>query len=73
MKKAVIDRIIDGAQAVLLVGEDETEKVVSFNDLPSGAGEGMWLLLHPDGTIEIDLKETNKVMSRIKDKMALLP
>jgi len=38
--EAVVDRIVDGARAVLLVGDDETELVVPVALLPEGAGEG---------------------------------
>jgi len=40
---AVIDRIEDGALAVLLVGPDEIELVISIELLPEGAKEGDWM------------------------------
>jgi len=72
MQKAVIDRIVDGKHAVLLVGEDETEMVLPVKDIPEEAREGTWVVLHEDGSIVIDEAETDRVKSRIQDKMALL-
>lgn len=72
MKKAVIDRIVDGQLAILLVGEDETERTVSVAELPEGANEGVWLILHEDGRIEIDQEETTRTDNRIQNKLAML-
>ena len=43
--RAVVDRIVDGEHAVLLVGDDEVELVVPAGRLPEGAGEGAMLTL----------------------------
>jgi hypothetical protein len=40
---AVVDRIVDGRRAVLLVGEAEVEVHVEVGLLPAGTGEGDWL------------------------------
>lgn len=72
MQKAVIDRIVDGKHAVLLVGEDETERVLPVENLPDGAREGIWVILHEDGSIVVDEAQTDLVKSRIQEKMALL-
>jgi len=48
--RAVIDRIVDGAIAVLLVGPDEVELHVPARDLPEGAGEGSWVVLDREVT-----------------------
>jgi hypothetical protein len=45
-RTAVIDRIVDG-QAVLLVGEEETELTVPAADLPADVGEGDWVVVDP--------------------------
>lgn len=37
---AVVDRVVDGRSAVLLVGDDEQELVVPIALLPDGTGEG---------------------------------
>jgi len=42
---AVVDRIEDGALAVLHVGPDEVELVVDVALLPEGTREGDWLVL----------------------------
>jgi len=41
----VVDRIVDGRHAVLLIGPDETELVVDVALLPEGTLEGDWLRL----------------------------
>jgi hypothetical protein len=42
---AVLDRIVDGRLAVLLVGPDEVELVLDASSLPEGAVEGDWFHL----------------------------
>jgi hypothetical protein len=73
MIKAVIDRIVDGKHAVLLVGESEEEQVVSCSLLPEGVDEGSWLNVQFEGdqvvSIEVDQDETEKRKRRIQDKM----
>ncbi|MEX1028136.1 MAG: DUF3006 domain-containing protein [Candidatus Paceibacterota bacterium] len=75
-EKAVIDRIEDGEQAVLLVGEDERERIVPVSSLPDDAKAGNWLKVRFDGDelVEavVDLEETERVKERISDKMARL-
>lgn len=72
-EKAVVDRIVDGHTAVLLVGEDEREMLVSVNDLPEGAGEGAWLLVIGDPPrFQLDPEETARVRERIAGKLELL-
>jgi hypothetical protein len=44
----VIDRIVDGTTAVLLVGPSEDELLVPADVLPEGAREGSWLLVDLD-------------------------
>ncbi len=45
MDRAVIDRIVDGDTAVLLVGPTEDPLHVPMEALPEGASEGDWLVL----------------------------
>lgn len=72
-EKAVVDRIVDGHTAVLLVGEDEREMLVSVDDLPDGAREGAWLRVMGDPPrLELDLEETARVRERIAGKLELL-
>jgi hypothetical protein len=40
---AVVDRIVDGLHAVLLIGEAEVEVHVDVALLPEGTAEGDWL------------------------------
>lgn len=71
--KAVVDRIVDGQTAVLLVGDDEREMPVPVATLPAGAGEGSWLLFHPlDGSLELDEEETARRRAAIQDKLSRL-
>ena len=41
----VVDRIVDGHHAVLLIGPDEIELVIDVDLLPEGTAEGDWLRL----------------------------
>lgn len=43
--RAVVDRIVDGATAVLLVGPDELELHLPAEALPEGATDGTWVIL----------------------------
>lgn len=76
IEKAVIDRIVDGKHAVLLVGKDEQQYIIPVEQLPQGAQEGSWLevLLEEGSTQEIRLlmEDTEKIKRRIEDKMSLL-
>jgi predicted O-methyltransferase YrrM len=75
-QKAVIDRIVDGRHAVLLVGGVETERVVPVDQLPAGAREGAWLRVRFEGDqlveAALDPKETERARQRVGDKMAQL-
>ena len=73
MEKAVIDRIVDRAIAVILVGDDEREHHYPADRLPAGASEGTWLRVEVEGgeivSIEVDQEEAETVRRRIQDKM----
>ena len=75
-EKAVIDRVEDGDQAVLLVGEDERERIVPVSSLPEKAQAGSWLKVRFEGdelvAVALDLDEAERVKERITDKMARL-
>lgn len=74
--KAVIDGIVDGHIAVILVEECKKEFYYSADRLPPGAVEGSWLEMgvKNDEIISIQLDETTKreVSSRISEKMKQL-
>jgi len=76
LAKAVVDRIVDKRHAVLLVGENEVEKIVHVDKLPPGAGEGTWLRVEFEGdelvVAEVDAEETARVKARITAKMERL-
>lgn len=71
--RAVVDRIVDGAHAVLLVGENEVEHIVPVDLLPAEAEEGTWLTVYFDGDqlvrAEIDASMTQAVRERIATKL----
>ncbi|MEX0761014.1 MAG: DUF3006 domain-containing protein [Dehalococcoidia bacterium] len=72
-EQAVIDRFVDDAQAVLLVGEQEIEHIVPVTALPPGAQPGTWLNVRFDGDtlVEavVDEVETERVRERLSEKM----
>jgi hypothetical protein len=43
--RAVVDRVVDGRTAVLLVGPDETEAHVDVTSLPAGVSDGTWVVV----------------------------
>ena len=73
MDKAVIDRIVDGRTAVILVGEDERQHHCPADRLPEGAKEGTWLRVQVESgsvvAMEVDQEETDEVRRRIQEKM----
>lgn len=73
---AVVDRLVDGSWAVLLVGSEETERVVPSAALPDGARAGTWLKTRWDGEklLEaiIDHEATGAATRRIASKLAQL-
>ncbi|QQK75855.1 DUF3006 domain-containing protein [Salicibibacter cibarius] len=75
-EKAVLDRIEDGKHAVLLIGDEEKEKIIPSSELPEGSKEGMWFQVDLEDSkivkISIDQAETKKREKRISDKMAKL-
>lgn len=75
IKKAVLDRVID-ENAILLVGNEEEEMIVSAADLPEGIQEGDRLVVTFDEqqivALEYDEEATIEAKTRIQNKMALL-
>lgn len=76
IQSAVIDRIVDGRYAVLLVGRDEVERIVPKHELPAGVREGTWLKVRFRGDClvyaVIDKETTEAAAQRIHAKMELL-
>ncbi|MCP8615934.1 DUF3006 domain-containing protein [Salirhabdus salicampi] len=76
MKKAVVDRIVDGKHAVLLVGQKEKEIIIDAVRLPEKAIEGTWVTIKQKGedveVISINDNETVETKQRIENKMDLL-
>jgi hypothetical protein len=77
-QKAVLDRIVEN-KAVLLVGDEQIEQIISIDTLPDNAKEGDWLTIEFDETndnviirLEIDEESTNAIKERIAYKMSLL-
>lgn len=75
MMKAVLDRIEEG-KAVLLIGDEQVEKIIEAQLLPPDAAEGTWLLItmKEDEITEIiiDHETTKAAKERIKQKQAKL-
>jgi len=76
-ERAVVDRILEGRQAVLLVAEGEVERVVPADRLQTGTREGTWLRVRFEGgelvvEAEVDREETERSRRRIEDKLERL-
>ncbi len=73
--QAVVDRFEED-KAVLLVGEEEEQLVVSRAELPEGVKEGDWLRARIEDDVllsaTIDEEETARAKSRIADKLERL-
>ena len=73
--EAVLDRIVDGRFAVLLVGEEEEEHMIPMFEMPQGSKEGMKFNLSFIGkdiiSIEIMNEEVGK-SQELNEKLALL-
>lgn len=73
---AIVDRIEDGDQAVLLVGQEEKEMIVKLSSLPPGVKDGVCLQLVLENdqivTATIDLEQTNQLTEQSSQKMLLL-
>ncbi|HLT57618.1 MAG TPA: DUF3006 domain-containing protein [Limnochordales bacterium] len=73
---AVVDRLVDGQWAVLLVGDSQVERVVPRTALPAAAREGTWLKTEWDGErlvwAAVDEAATRQAQERIADKLARL-
>lgn len=73
---AVIDRIVDGKTAVLLVGNEQKQLLAPIEDLPEGSKEGLWLLIELENnkliTAELDKEQTENMKKRISAKRELL-
>ncbi|PIB54588.1 DUF3006 domain-containing protein, partial [Pseudomonas sp. 2822-17] len=77
MMQAVIDRIVEGKHAVVLIGEDEVEKIVPIELISDNVNEGDWIEIKIDNdgniiSIEQDTQSTKGTKQRVKNKMELL-
>jgi hypothetical protein len=74
--RAVIDRIVDGITAVLLVGPDEIEAHVPAASLPDDARDGTWLVVDVgDCTVrvlEVDRELTERRAADVDARLARL-
>lgn len=75
-EKAVVDRIVDGQHAVLLVGEAESEHVIPAKALPEQAREGAWLRVRIESGVLVDFaldaEETEQARQRVRSKLEQL-
>ena len=73
MTRAVIDRIVDGEIAVILVGDDEQQFHYPAKNLPRGAREGSVLRVEVSCerivALEVDRADTERTRQRIREKM----
>jgi hypothetical protein len=71
--RAVIDRIVDGHTAVLLVGDDEIELLLPTDALPDGAADGTWVVLDtstdPPTVLRIDEQLTWDRFDRLSARL----
>jgi hypothetical protein len=62
--RAIVDRIVDGRTAVLLVGPAGTELLLATDGLPAGATDGTWVVLdletEPPCVLRIDERLTDE-------------
>lgn len=72
MEKAIIDRIEEEKYAVLLVGPEETERIVERDQLPQGAREGDHLLIGEDGQFHLDYASQDQRRDAVHSKLELL-
>lgn len=75
-ERAVVDRIVDGKHAVLLIGDGEVERVVPVSALPEGVGEGKALRVRFAGSelvfAIVDEGAQEAAAERVASKMDLL-
>jgi hypothetical protein len=75
-KKGVIDRIEDGEVALITINNEEKKLDLPLFLLPDGVKEGDWLDIEylNDEIININIneKETEKALNRIKEKFERL-
>ncbi len=67
---AVIDKI-SSEIAILLVGQDETERVVYSGSLPDGVREGDWVRITKDG-FELMPELTEERKKTVRSKLDML-
>lgn len=71
--RAVIDAIVDGVTARLLVGDDEALWLVPVGSLPPGAGEGDWLTIDvAQAIVSIDAERTSQRRSDLEARLQRL-
>jgi hypothetical protein len=74
--RAVVDRIVDGRTAVLLVGPDEVERLLPVDALPDAAGEGSWVVLdassEPPIVLRIDEQLTRERLEDLSARLATI-
>lgn len=75
-RAGMIDRVVDGSLAVLLVDGEQEELLVPVDELPENARAGDWLILRRDGvgalSLELDPEATATAARRIEAKLRAL-
>jgi hypothetical protein len=71
--RAVVDRIVDGRTALLLVGPTEAEAHLPVDALPEGTTEGTWVVLDlsvdPPRVIDVDEELTTARREELTRRM----
>ncbi|MEX2563011.1 MAG: DUF3006 domain-containing protein [Nitriliruptoraceae bacterium] len=71
--RAVVDAIVDGTTARILVGPEELPWDVPVEALPQGASEGTWLVIDvPQAIVRIDEELTSQRASDLRDRLSQL-
>ncbi len=73
IEKAVIDQIVEGKKAVLLIGDKEELWTVDLGQLPEGVKEGTWLSVEivedVISILNVDHEESERAKKRVTEKL----
>jgi hypothetical protein len=72
-RHAVLDRVVDGVAATLLVGPDERELLLPADTLPGAATDGSWLILDTLGRVAaLDEEFTEQRRQALHERLAAI-
>ncbi|MGJ9385552.1 DUF3006 domain-containing protein [Salipaludibacillus sp. CF4.18] len=71
--EGVLDRIVDGKFATILIEEIGEEFTLDVSELPDGSKEGMWFFITLSGdkivSLEMNNKKTTDVENRVEEQL----